>query len=77
MRCWEEIFTGVDRKLLKKAGMAQKQSYGRRPALLVIDVTFEFIGSKPQPVLQSAEEFGTSCGESGWAALQKVSQQVC
>ena len=72
MRRWEEIFTGDDRKLLEKAGMAQKQAYGSQPALLIIDVTAEFVGSTRQPVLQSAEEYGTSCGETGWAALPSI-----
>ena len=39
MKSWEEIFTGADRQLLEKAGMAQKQAFGSRPALLIIDVT--------------------------------------
>ncbi len=72
MRHWEEIFTGADRQLLEKAGMAQKQAYGSRPALLIIDVTTEFIGSTRQPVLQSVEEYPTSCGEAGWVALPSI-----
>jgi nicotinamidase-related amidase len=72
MRRWEEIFTGADLELLKKAGMAQKQPFGSQPALLLIDITIEFIGSKPQPVLESADEYGTSCGEAGWASLPGI-----
>ncbi|MCK5642143.1 MAG: isochorismatase family protein [Gammaproteobacteria bacterium] len=72
MRRWEEVFTGADRELLKKAGMAQKQVFGSRPALLIIDVTIEFIGSTRRPALQSAEEYPTSCGEAGWAVLPGI-----
>ena len=72
MRRWEEIFTGADRQLLEKAGMAQKQEFGCKPALLIIDVTTEFIGSTRQPILKSVEKYRTSCGEAGWAALPSI-----
>jgi len=72
MRRWEEVFTGKDRQLLASAGMAKKQPFGRKPALLIIDVTMEFIGSKPLPVLESANEYRTSCGENGWKALPSI-----
>ena len=72
MRRWEEIFTGADRQLLEKAGMAQKQEFGCKPVLLIIDVTTEFIGSTRQPILRSAEKYRTSCGEAGWAALPSI-----
>lgn len=72
MRHWEEIFTDTDRQLLKKARMAQKQDFGSKPALLIIDVTTEFIGSTRKPVLKSAEEYPTSCGEAGWAAVPNI-----
>jgi len=72
MRRWEEVFTGADRELLEKAGMAQKQEYGSRPALLIIDATIEFIGSTRRLALQSVAEYPTSCGEAGWAALPNI-----
>lgn len=72
MRHWEEIFTGDDRKLLKKLGWGQRQTYGTKPALLIIDVTTAFLGSTRQPVLQSVEEYRTSCGEAGWLALPSI-----
>ncbi len=52
--------------------MAQKQEYGSQPALLIIDVTIAFMGSTPKPILQSVEEYRTSCGEVGWAAVPNI-----
>ncbi len=79
MRRWEEVFTEADRKLVQKAAMAQKQTFGKKPALLIIDVTVGFLGSTPKPVLQSAEEYATSCGEVGWVALTSIQKllEVC
>lgn len=72
MRRWEEIFTEADRKLAQKIGMGMKQDYGKKPALLIIDVTKRFVGSSSKSALESAEEFRSSCGEAGWAALSAI-----
>lgn len=79
MRRWEEIFTEADRNLLEKIGFGQKQAYGSNPALLIIDVTMAFLGSTRQPVLQSVKEYGTSCGEAGWIALDSIQKllEIC
>lgn len=72
MRKWEAVFTDADRELVKKGAFAAKQSFGKRPAFLIVDVTRSFIGSQPKPVLESVEEYKTSCGESGWTALEHI-----
>ena len=79
MRRWEEIFTEADRKLVQKTAMGQKLTFGKKPALLIIDVTVGFLGSTPKPVLQSIEEYETSCGEVGWVALTSIQKllEVC
>ncbi|MBI2848672.1 MAG: isochorismatase family protein [Chloroflexi bacterium] len=74
MKRWEEIFTGTDRALIEKAGMARRQPYGNNPALLIIDVVLGFTGSTPKPVLESARDYSTSCGEVAWAALPKIQE---
>jgi maleamate amidohydrolase len=72
MRKWETIFSEAERALAKKAGIGMRQSFGKRPALIIIDVNNAFIGSVPKPVLESVEEYYTSCGEKGWAALEHI-----
>jgi maleamate amidohydrolase len=72
MKKWEEIFTEADRALLKKFGRTERQSFGRRPALIIVDVVKSFLGSKSIPALASAEEYRTSCGEQGWKALDHI-----
>ena len=66
MRKWEAIFSDNDRAVIQKAGFGERQSFGEKPALIIIDVNRAFVGSKPKPVLASVEEYATSCGESGW-----------
>lgn len=72
MRKWEAIFSEADRALIKKGAFAAKQSFGKRPAFLIVDVNRAFIGSQPKPVLESVEEYKTSCGEAGWVALEHI-----
>lgn len=72
MKRWEEIFTEADRALLRKFGRTERQSFGRRPALIIVDVVKSFLGSKPASPLESAEEYRTSCGASGWDALENI-----
>ncbi len=79
MKRWEEVFTGADRVLLQETGFGAEQTFGDKPALLIIDVTRSFVGSQPQPVLESIKEYKTSCGEVGWAALDSIKSllQAC
>jgi maleamate amidohydrolase len=72
MRKWEEIFTEADRALLKKFGRTERQAFGKRPALIIVDVVRSFLGSKAKSTLEAAEEYRTSCGEPGWKALGHI-----
>jgi maleamate amidohydrolase len=72
MKKWEEIFTEADRALLKKFGRTERQAFGKRPALIIVDVVRSFLGSKAKSTLESAEEYRTSCGEPGWKALGHI-----
>ena len=72
MRRWEAIFSELDREVLRKAGFGIKQQFGKRPALLIIDVNKAFVGSGPRPILDSLEESNTSCGASAWEAIGHI-----
>ena len=74
MKRWQEIFTDDDRALLKTFGRDEKQPFGKRPALIIIDVVKSFLGSKPKSALESVEEYRTSCGEAGWVALKYIKE---
>ena len=72
MRTWEAVFPEEDRALAQKTAMAEKQAFGKNPALIIVDVNRAFVGSEPKPILESVEEYRTSCGEAGWAALEYI-----
>jgi len=72
MRKWETILTDEDRKLYERGFFGARQEFGSNPALMVIDVTKAFIGSKPRPILDAVDEFATSCGDIGWETLPRI-----
>ena len=72
MKKWEEIFTEADRALLKTYAGTARQPFGKRPALIIVDVVKSFIGSRPSSTLEASKEYRTSCGQAGWDALESI-----
>ncbi len=72
---WDKFLTDHDRKVLEGSGFGGMMGFGKRPALLVIDVNYAFCGDKREPILDAVKKWRTSCGEKAWDAfpvLQKV-----
>lgn len=74
MRPWEEAIPEFDRRVYEKGGFSGSREFGKRPALLVIDVVESWTGSRPMDVLEAIEEYRTACGESAWQALPRIRQ---
>ena len=72
MREWEKIIPEIDRLIYSKAQYGKKQTFGSKPALLIIDVVNSFTGTKPQKTMEAIDEFRSSCGEQGWGALPHI-----
>ena len=67
MAIWDDLLTGHDKEVYEKAGFARRVGFGEKPALLIIDVVYSFVGNKSEPILESVKRFPRSCGERGWA----------
>lgn len=73
MAIWDDVITDADKEIYKKAGYGGGRIvFGNRPALVIVDVTYHFVGDKPEPVLKSIERFPLSCGENGWRAVHQI-----
>ena len=70
MKPWDGIVSEEDQKATYAAGFGRPGGVGKRPALLVIDVQYRTIGTKPMPFWDAIKEFPTSCGEAGWNAMR-------
>ena len=73
MAIWDDVITESDKEIYRKAGHGVgKTTLGHNPALLIIDVTYNFVGDKPEPILKSIERFPLSCGDRGWKAINHI-----
>ncbi|HEX6023423.1 MAG TPA: isochorismatase family protein [Solirubrobacter sp.] len=72
MSDWRAIIPASDREIYEAAGYGRRTTPGYAPALLVIDVTYGFVGRERLPILESIRKYSTSCGEFGWRAVEPI-----
>src|SRR4030095_6850129 len=72
MPTWDNILTPRDKDVFALSGYVKRAGFGQRPAVLVIDVNYNFIGDKPEPILESVKRFRNSCGEEGWEGVHRI-----
>jgi nicotinamidase-related amidase len=73
-RIWDKFLTERDKQVFAKAGFGARQGFGKRPAIIVVDVNYNFCGDKPEPILKSIERWHTSCGEEAWDGVKAIGQ---
>lgn len=71
-RPWEPYLTDRDRDVIGASGYARRAALAGPCALLVIDLTHEFIGDEPADLLESVQRWPNSCGEDGWRAAARL-----
>lgn len=71
-RPWEGIISEEEQRAYQASGFGRSSGLGKRPALLIIDVQYRTVGTRPMPFWQAIEEFPTSCGEVGWGAVGNI-----
>lgn len=71
-RIWDEFLTERDKKVFASGGFGAHAGFGKKPALLIIDVSYNFCGDKREPILDSIKKFHNSCGEDAWDALPHI-----
>jgi maleamate amidohydrolase len=72
MALWDDVVTDRDREIIDAAGYGQDEELGGRPAVLVIDVNYGFVGREPLPVLEAVRQTRTACGDVGWEAVKAI-----
>lgn len=76
MKPWDTIISEEEQRAYRAAGFGRPSGLGKRPALLVIDVQYRTVGTKPMPFWEAIKEFPTACGDVGWAAVHQISRLV-
>ena len=75
-RPWDAYIPEEEKRAYRAAGFGRPTGLGKRPALLIIDVQYRTVGTRPMPFWEAIEEFPTSCGEVGWAAVANIARLV-
>jgi maleamate amidohydrolase len=72
MRGWDPYLSERDKKLFPLIEFGRPAGFGRRPVVLVVDVSYAFTGERPEPIFQSVERWPNSTGEEGWAGIEVI-----
>jgi nicotinamidase-related amidase len=73
---WNKFLTERDKAVFAAAGYGARQGFGKRPALVIIDVNYAFCGDKPEPILESIKRWRNSCGEEAWDGVAAIAKLV-
>jgi nicotinamidase-related amidase len=71
---WSDVITEDDERRYEAAGFGRPSGFGTRPALVIIDVQHRTMGNSPKPFFESLEDYTTSCGDVGWAAVEQIAK---
>jgi maleamate amidohydrolase len=69
---WNEFLTERDKAVFAHGGFGARGGFGKRPALLIIDVNYAFCGESPEPILESIKKWRSSCGEESWVSIEYI-----
>jgi maleamate amidohydrolase len=71
-RIWEQFLTERDKKVFDVSGYGRRGGFGERPVVLVIDVNYNFVGDRPEPIEESVRRWRNSGGQEGWDAADHI-----
>ncbi len=71
-----KIIPAEERKAYEQAGFMGAGAIGERTALVVVDVTYGFTGSKGKTLEEAIAEFGPACGPVSWETMPRIAQLI-
>lgn len=71
-RVWDDFLTPRDREVFQIGGWGQRQGFGQRPALVIVDVTYDFCGERDEPLLDAARHLRTAVGHDAWECVRQI-----
>ncbi len=72
MAIWDGLLSAEEQQVFDTFRMPKP--LGVRPAIIVVDVNYAFVGTSPKPLLESVQEFSTSCGALGWEGVARIKE---
>ncbi|MBI4199970.1 MAG: isochorismatase family protein [Chloroflexi bacterium] len=74
MAIWDDVLAGTDRAVFEAFLRGNVKELGKRPAIVVVDVTYGFVGLKSEPILESMRTYRGACGDIGWASVGPIQE---
>jgi nicotinamidase-related amidase len=71
---WERFLSERDKEHDKIRGKKEFYGFGKRPALVLIDIYYSVLGLKREPIFESMKSWPGSTGLEGWAAVDKTAE---
>lgn len=56
---------------MRKSGYGARRGFGKRPAVLVVDAQYKFVGIDA-PILESMDVYPISIGQRAWGAVRRI-----
>jgi len=75
MAIWDDVLTAKDRELLAHRPPRQRNGFGKRPALLVIDMDIGVCG-EDRPIVDQLDVNPSTCGEFAWATIPDMQRVI-
>jgi maleamate amidohydrolase len=72
MPAWSGLISEAELEVYRRAGYQKQFGLGQRPALLIIDVEYNFTGDVDEPILDSIAKYSNSCGEMAWQSIPHI-----
>ncbi|MFN8525888.1 MAG: isochorismatase family protein [Chloroflexota bacterium] len=76
MASWDGLIPPDDREVYRRAGYGKPRGLGQRPALLVVDMEYNFTGDRPEPILESIAKYPNSSGYAAWEAVPHIARLI-
>jgi maleamate amidohydrolase len=70
---WDRFLTPRDQEVRGAYG-SKLAGFGKRPAVMVIDINYNFTGDRREPILESIKRWRNSCGAEGWDAAERTGE---
>jgi nicotinamidase-related amidase len=71
---WERFLSERDKEHDKIRGKKELYGFGKKPALILIDIYYSVLGFEREPIFESMKKWPSSTGLEGWAAVDKTAE---
>jgi len=76
MKDWMKLIPAADLATYRSGGFLRELKLGERAALIVVDVTMGFCGSRGLTLEQAIAEYPTACGPVSWETMPRIAQLI-